>query len=256
MSFGPPQSATDILQEVTARLEAVLGNVLTGVYLHGSLAMDCYNPDSSDIDLLVIVNKEVLLPMRRQLADLFIELDPKAPGGGFEVSVLTLEQLRWYTHPMPFEFHFSRMWADGMKNPEADLSTEGKLDPDLTAHLMITKHRGVVLYGRPIGDIFPDVPKEDYRKAIDGDLKDSLEDMSDDPVYAVLNLCRSWAFSVDGLILSKQEGGEWALERASASQRAIVEQALEQYKSGNEESWDTNKLDKFGKEIADILEIS
>lgn len=33
------------------RIQSELQDKLTGIYLHGSLAMGCYNPESSDIDL-------------------------------------------------------------------------------------------------------------------------------------------------------------------------------------------------------------
>ena len=32
----------------------IFGKDLTGVYLHGSLAMGCFNPQKSDIDLMVV----------------------------------------------------------------------------------------------------------------------------------------------------------------------------------------------------------
>jgi len=35
-------------------LDALLGRNLAAVYLHGSLAMGCFNPQRSDLDLLVL----------------------------------------------------------------------------------------------------------------------------------------------------------------------------------------------------------
>ncbi|MCA1695715.1 MAG: nucleotidyltransferase domain-containing protein, partial [Actinobacteria bacterium] len=43
--------------QVTSLLESVqalLGQALVGVYLHGSLAYGCFNPDRSDLDLLAL----------------------------------------------------------------------------------------------------------------------------------------------------------------------------------------------------------
>ena len=37
----------------------ILGNNLTGIYLHGSAAMGCFNDKKSDIDLLVVVKNDI-----------------------------------------------------------------------------------------------------------------------------------------------------------------------------------------------------
>ncbi|MDO4667672.1 MAG: nucleotidyltransferase domain-containing protein [Streptococcus sp.] len=37
----------------------ILGENLVGIYLHGSVAMGCFNDKKSDIDLLVVVNNDI-----------------------------------------------------------------------------------------------------------------------------------------------------------------------------------------------------
>ncbi|MDQ0195648.1 nucleotidyltransferase domain-containing protein [Paenibacillus wynnii] len=44
-----------------SRLKELSGNLL-GIYLHGSLAMGCFNPLKSDIDFLIVV-KDKLTPV-------------------------------------------------------------------------------------------------------------------------------------------------------------------------------------------------
>lgn len=43
------------LNNIVHLLKDELSDSLTGIYLHGSLAMGCFNPIKSDIDLLIIV---------------------------------------------------------------------------------------------------------------------------------------------------------------------------------------------------------
>ncbi|MDE6032050.1 MAG: nucleotidyltransferase domain-containing protein [Oscillospiraceae bacterium] len=49
----------DILTEISGLSQSILGEKLTGVYLHGSMTFGCYNPLKSDIDFIVVVNMPV-----------------------------------------------------------------------------------------------------------------------------------------------------------------------------------------------------
>ena len=53
-------------------------------------------------------------------------------------------------------------------------------------------------------------------------------------MYIVLNLCRVLAYKKESAILSKQEGGEWALHYLSDPRyKKLVLFALEEYKNGD-----------------------
>ena len=74
---------------------------------------------------------------------------------------------------------------------------------------MILKSYGIVLYGEAVDDVFGEVPREDYFDSIWNDIVSAQEDILNDPMYVILNLCRVLGYLEDGLILSKQTGGEW-----------------------------------------------
>ena len=44
----------DVIESFVSVTKDVLREELTGIYLHGSLAMGCFNPEKSDIYLIVI----------------------------------------------------------------------------------------------------------------------------------------------------------------------------------------------------------
>ncbi len=48
-----------VIDEFTAMSKEIIGNKLTGIYLHGSMAMDCFNPEKSDIDLLIVIENDI-----------------------------------------------------------------------------------------------------------------------------------------------------------------------------------------------------
>lgn len=253
MNLNAPPYINRLLDEIVDFMKGLLGTNLVGVYLHGSLAMGSFNPDKSDIDFLVVTRTKLSPEARRRLATAMIALTKHAPAKGMEMSVLTVETLENFKHPTPYEFHFSNAWLKRYQNNEVDLTDDNKVDADLAAHLTITKARGVTLYGEPIDAMFPDIPNHCYTDSILADAKDILEDMSSDPVYNVLNLCRVWAYLVDGKITSKKEGGEWALQHATSFQKSVIEQALAEYAGTASSPWDNEALNRFGQEMADLL---
>ena len=44
-----------LISDFTGMNRRILGDKLCVVYLHGSLAMGCFNPEKSDIDMIVVV---------------------------------------------------------------------------------------------------------------------------------------------------------------------------------------------------------
>ncbi|WP_100011520.1 nucleotidyltransferase domain-containing protein [Lentibacillus sediminis] len=58
-------SVHNLLDEFNKKLIEILSSNLTGIYLHGSLAMGCYNQRTSDIDLIIVV-KESLVEVQKK----------------------------------------------------------------------------------------------------------------------------------------------------------------------------------------------
>ena len=54
-----------------------LGDQLVGVYLHGSIALGAFSPDSGDIDILIVVNCSLSPEMRLDIVSDIILLDKK-----------------------------------------------------------------------------------------------------------------------------------------------------------------------------------
>ncbi|MCU9614816.1 DUF4111 domain-containing protein [Caldibacillus lycopersici] len=102
-------------------------------------------------------------------------------------------------------------------------------DPDLAAHITITKKRGICLYGESIDNIFPLVPVHDYVASIMGDFRDCIENIEEDPIYCTLNVIRVYWYLKEGIISSKQEAGEWGIFTFPIEQKETVRKAVECY---------------------------
>ncbi len=252
--FDAPQSIHNLLHELTEATKDALGDNLVGIYLHGSLAMGCFNPYKSGLDLIVVVKHNMSVENRQLFAQMMLRLNTKAPEKGIELSIITLSSLRPFQYPTPYEFHFSEKWAEKLVNHQVELS-EARVDPDLAAHLTIVKMRGITLFGSPIDKVFPEIPATYYKDSIEGDAKDILSDITSNPVYNVLNLCRVWAYQTERIIVSKQEGAEWALSLEKVPQRSLIQQALDEYMGKMSAPWDTSKLKSFGRSMQQFLSL-
>ncbi|UWV47699.1 DUF4111 domain-containing protein [Acetivibrio thermocellus] len=222
-----------LLESFVERNKEILEDSLVGIYLHGSAAMGCFNPAKSDIDLLVVVSDGLSDKTRRRYMDMVLELNGEAPAKGLELSIVKSVVCNPFVYPTPYELHFSNCHLDWYRsNPDEYLEKMKGTDRDLAAHVTVILHRGKVLYGRPVNEVFSGVSRDYYFDSIWHDVKNAVEDITDNPVYVILNLCRVLAFAKDNLVLSKYEGGKWGLNNIPGKFHGLVSAALDEYRNG------------------------
>ncbi len=239
-----------LLNRFTDRSKEILRDNLVGVYLHGSAVMGCFNPEKSDIDLIIVVKESVSDADKRAYMDMVTELNSSAPAKGIEMSVVRKDVCSPFVYPTPFELHFSVAHLNWYRNdPDDYIRKMNGTDKDLAAHFMIILNRGKCLYGAPIEDVFAPVPKADYLDSIREDIADAAEDISENTMYITLNLARVLAYKKEGLILSKKEGGEWALGHLPAEYHALIKDALKEYEEAASISYDL----ELAKRYADYM---
>ncbi len=227
-----PENVRQQIVSLVDELRSIVGPSLVGVYLHGSLATGCFNPNCSDLDILALSRRPCSLSARRRLAEFL--LDRSKDPIPIELSLLSLMDLSPWRYPTPFGFHYgedhrSRMQDDLATGRWIEWDSEPTYDSDLAAHVTMTVNRGVCLWGAPIASVFPHVPDEDFRSSIFSDFEWACDHVVESPVYAILNMCRVSAYVHEGKILSKQEAGEWALRLLPDDQAAAVRTALVGY---------------------------
>ncbi len=234
----------EITEAFARKSRDILGDNLVGVYLHGSAAMGCFNEKKSDIDLLVVAEKELSDDVKLRYMDMVVGLNDEAPPKGIEMSVVRRAVCRPFVYPTPFELHFSVAHLDRYKaNPKDYIEKMKGVDKDLAAHFTITLRRGKCLCGKEISEVFEPVKREFYLDSIQNDVADAEEAVSENPVYVILNLCRVLAYGQESLILSKREGGEWGLANLPGEYRGLVASALNAYLS------DASFVPDYGLEV-------
>lgn len=232
-----------LLEAFAEGTRRVLGDRLTGIYLHGSAAMGCYNPAKSDLDLIVVVENALTDADRRAYMTLIDALNAQTPGKGIEMSVVRRNVCNPFVYPTPFELHFSNghlAWY--REQPEDYIRRMRGTDKDLAAHFTVIRHRGLCLYGRPIPGVFGEVPEANYMDALWYDIGNAREEIAEHPLYTILNLARVLAWNTEGAVLSKLEGGSWGLRNLPPEFHPLLQTALNEYQSAASPSYDPDLL--------------
>lgn len=220
----------NLLREFVQENIRILGDNLAGVYLHGSMVMNCFNPKKSDLDLIVVIKEKIKDHIKREYMDMVVKLNENATVKGFELSLVREEVCKPFVYPTPFELHFSAGHLNWYKSKPDDYIVKMRgTDKDLAAHFTIINHRGEALYGKNIREVFDSVPKENYIDSIWNDVYKSKVEIIDNSMYIILNLCRVLAYKRDELILSKTEGGEWGIKNLPQKYHGVIEEALAEY---------------------------
>lgn len=237
-----PDETRSQVDRLVEELRRLLAENLVGVYLHGSLAMGCFNARTSDIDLLAVTEQVIAAGTKASLIELLLSLSGSPHP--IEMSFLQRRAIWPWQFPTPFDLHYSETWrvqheetlarADALPAPDFVPSADAQqTDTDLAAHIGVTRERGVVLTGEPIEAVFPVVPERDLRASLLSDLRWARGRLDTDEGlrYAVLNACRACAFLRERRIYSKSEGAQWALATLPREYHAAIEAALEAYRS-------------------------
>lgn len=228
-----PTSVRRQIEEVVDCVRKNLKRNLVAIYLHGSIAMGCFNPRADDIDLLVVSKGTIALGARRSIVNSLLRVSSRPVP--VEATFVSREQLRRWRYPTPFEVHFSESWrekyAAGLDRTLAHLTKIR--DVDLAIQIPTARQRGRCLYGRAAARVLPSVPDSDQTASVVQDFYWAQQRISKIPTYFVLNSCRIYAFLVTRRIYSKDEGCAWAMRRFPREYRAVVRSARDAYRRGD-----------------------
>lgn len=244
-----PAAARAQVEDLAGALTRLIGEQLAGIYLHGSLALGSFNPQHSDLDLLVVSGARLPPAAKRQIVAFLLASSGRPHP--IEISFLARDQLLPWRYPPPFDLHYSEAWrarytADLASGAWQSWGGAEARDPDLAAHITVLNARGICLAGQPIAALFPGVPADDYRAALAADIAEGLDAIADNPVYAILNCCRTYAYLRDRQVRSKDEGGRWALDALPAALRGTVAGALAAYRADYDgPQFDPRELSEF-----------
>lgn len=208
----PYSDVNAVLQMLLSGAQSVLGDHFVGLYFYGSLASGDFNPQTSDIDFVVVTDADLSEELIYELEALHIYLwnsDLKW-AAKLEGAYLPLHTLRRYdpnAAPCP-TINEGRFYLD-------------RQGSDWIIQRYILRKYGAALCGPPLQSSIDPVTPDDLRCAVIDVLQEWWRPMLDDPswirnreyeAFATLTMCRALYALEYGDIVSKPVAACWALQ--------------------------------------------
>lgn len=220
-----------LLKEFSQKIKIFLNHQYVGVYLHGSLALGCFHPQKSDVDVLLVVEYALSRKQKEKLMEEIIKLHNLLPHG-LEISVVLKQYCQNFEYPTPYELHFSPMHLSKYLDDPLDyICTMNGTDRDLAAHMTIVYRFGKVIDGQEISEVFSRVPDLYYLDSLYYDMENYQQDVKTNPMYVILSLCRILAFVQSHLYLSKEQAAYYGLKHLPLQNHEVILKALSCYQS-------------------------
>lgn len=224
----------DLLVLLSESLKEILGNQLVGLYLTGSLSYGDFDRGSSDIDLLVVLDRALSKKQVDQIKNMHIHIGERYPlwAKRIECSYVPLDMLQSVLPPqMPRPYI-----GEGVFYPEAPYGNEWIIN-----QYLLCKH-GIPLLGSDFKTLVKPIDIEDVREACIRDLFEEWQPKMNDPEwlnnshyqsYVVLNLCRILYTVMRHSTATKKASAAW-VKREFAPQWNNLIQTAENWQYGKE----------------------
>jgi Domain of unknown function (DUF4111)/Nucleotidyltransferase domain len=226
----PYREVNVVLLDLTTRIQAILGSQFVGLYLYGSLALGDFDPQTSDIDLIVVTQSELPVEIISELRAMHVKFDHSGSpwAGNVEAAYIPLSALKY---PV----------SSAASYPQVEKGTELFLAP-LEAGWAFQRHtlreRGVVVSG-PSPVIFTDpVNLLEMKEAAAAILGKWQEQARQDPgwitwvrergcqAFVILTICRLLHSLNTGSVASKPAAARWAYQALEPGRRSLIQRAL------------------------------
>lgn len=236
-----PLNVKEQIKKVTDIWLKCMGESVIGIYIHGSISLNCFVEGMSDVDILIICNRRINRDERLLISKNIIEIDCKP--SHLEMSAIWINDLKPWKHPTPCQFHYSDNWTEHYKNllngniKESFIVDEDFCDADIACHAHLTNQSGICIYGRPIKDVFPIIPENDFWNSISNDIDEYDFQAYNSRYFAsnILILGRILSYKKEKKILSKYDSGIWALNHVSEKYKYIIDNAIKEWYFGEKD---------------------
>jgi predicted nucleotidyltransferase len=224
----PYPDVNEVLHLLLANVKQILGDQFVGMYLYGSLSSGDFDPETSDIDFLVVTagalsedNVSALEAMHKQTWATSIER-----AGELEGSYVPKDLIR-------------RHDPDGAPCPTVN---EGKFfvdkrGSDWIIQRHVVREMGVVVEGPDPKTLIDFVSPDDIRGAVLGVLREWWFPMLEEPAwlrehgakyhaFAVMTMCRALHALEHGTVASKPRAIQWAQEKLGDRWASLIDRAV------------------------------
>lgn len=217
-----------ILELLLTSATRVLGGQLVGMYLYGSLSSGDFNPETSDIDFLVVTTSTLsdktigeLESMHHQVWKSGLKWAAKLEGS--YIPKRDIRRHNPHSAPCP-TVNEGKFYLD-------------KRGSDWIIQRHVIREQGIVLAGPEPKTLIDPVSPEEIRRSVVGVLHEWWFPMLEDPswlkkhgaeyhAFAILTMCRALYALEHGTIVSKPTAARWAQNALGERWSQIIERAL------------------------------
>jgi predicted nucleotidyltransferase len=224
----PYREVNEVLHLLLWNVKKILGDQFVGIYLYGSLSGGDFNPETSDIDFLVVITDTLpqekiseLEAMHKQTWATSLKRAGELEGAYIPKDLLRRHDASGAPCPTVNEGHFY----------------VAPLGSDWIIQRHVVREYGVVVEGPDPTTLIDFVSPDDIRGAVLGVLQEWWFPILDDPswlrdhgskyhAFAVITMCRVLHALEHGAVVSKPKAIRWAREKLSAAWVQIIDQAV------------------------------
>lgn len=209
------------------KAQAILREKLVGCYLYGSLSLGDFDPQSSDVDFLIVTTEDLAEEVLAELRDMHASIASSGLpyADCLEGSYIPRAALRRYdphnaSHPtigVDWEFHVGQHGSNWV----------------IERH--IVREHGVIVWGPSPSTLIDPIPPRELREAVCEMLRDFWQAQlteaewlrsRDYQAFAVLTMCRALYTLNQGDVVSKPQAAAWACQALDPRWRPVIERAL------------------------------
>ena len=218
----------ELLNLLLTDVKEILGDQFIGMYLYGSLSSGDFNPETSDVDFLVVtsdlLSDEIIARLEAMHKQTWAANLKRA--GKLEGAYVPRNLIRRHdptAAPCP-TINEGRYYLD-------------RLGSDWIIQRHVVRERGVVIEGPDPKMLIDFVSPSDIRGAVMGTLNEWWFPMLDDPswlrdhengyrAFAVITMCRVLHALENGTIVSKPKAIQWARSRLNERRNQLIKSAV------------------------------
>ena len=230
-----PQLHQQITQVLWMTSE-LFGNQILGTYLYGSATLGSLRPDS-DIDILIITNKELSTDVREALTKQLMNISGRGHNcekRPLEITVINQNDMIPWQFPPKCEYMYGEWLRSEM---ETGKIPQAHYDPDVAILLWQARKYSNVLKGVDAKKLIPCISIEDIRKAIQYSLPGLIASLKGDERNVLLTLSRMWFTLEIGEICTKDIAAEWVYSKLPKDMSPLLEIAKEAYLGNLQDDW-------------------
>lgn len=224
-----PPDVSRLLDNLLGGVTHALGDNLVGFYLRGSLALGDFDPETSDLDVLVVTHRPVsnseFDAVKQVHARIAVGDNPYARR--IEVSYIDRASIKRFAAGERRHPTIGSDWTFGWAEHRANWVIER----------WIVRERGVTLFGPDPKTLIDPIPPEELRVAVRDELQARLRDWAGGTAapdwllpryyqaFEVETVCRALYTMAHGEFRTKPRAVAWALEILPEPWRSLVERS-------------------------------